>query len=158
MAFKGLSLTQVFSITLVIAAGLTVISYFRYHETIKHRESKLTTWEKIKLYFIRFLHYSMSGILWIYPLTAKIVFFNEFIALVLVFIAVFQKTYFGECSLSLIEKQILNINYVAGSNPKYQPHWYLIDFPPHTMQNIENKFILIPIVVLLFRLFYSYNK
>jgi hypothetical protein len=158
MAFKGLSLTQVFSITLVIAAILTVVSYFRYHETIKYQESKLTTWEKIKVYLIRFIHYSVLTFAWIYPITAKILFFNDFILGLLIIIAHFYRIYFKECVLSKIEKQILNINYVAGSNPKYEPFWYLFDFPSHIMQNIENKLNFIPVVVLLFRLFYSYNK
>lgn len=158
MAFKGLSLTQVFSITLVIAAILTVVSYFRYHETIKYQESKLTTWEKIKLYLIRFLHYSAFWLMWSYPLTAKIVFLNDFIVVLLIIIGVLYRIYYNECSLSTIEKQILNNTYVASSNPKYEPHWYLIDFPSHIIQNIENKLLFIPISVLLFRVFYSYNK
>lgn len=157
MAFKCLSFIQVFSITLVIAAILTGVSYFRYHETIKYQESKFTTWEKIKLYLIRFIHYSTIGFTWIYPLTAKISFFNDFIVVLLIIIDVFQRTYFGECLLSITEKRILNNAYVAGGNPKYEPHWYLIDFPSHIIQNIENKLNFIPVFILLVRLYYSYN-
>jgi hypothetical protein len=126
MAFKGLSLTQVFSITLVIAAMLTVISYFRHHETIKHRESKLTTWEKIKLYLIRFLHYGITTFYAIYPLFAKIEFKNDLIVFVVLIIIYLHRPFFGECILSITEKQILDKSYIGGTEPSYEPFWELI--------------------------------
>lgn len=126
MAFKGLSLTQVFFITFVIATILTVVSYFRYHETIKYQESKLTTWEKIKVYLIRFIHYGIAYFYYAYPLFAKIELTSDLIVFVVLIIIYLHRPFFGECILSITEKQILDKSYIGGTEPSYEPFWELI--------------------------------
>jgi hypothetical protein len=127
--YKGfLDAHEVFIIAFFIATILTLYShYYAKHDMIKSQESELSSQQLIKLYATRFIHYFISFFIWTYAYFAKVVFFNDCIFGIFVFVQIFQWIIFKECGFSIMEKTILESSYVVGSDITFQPFFSLVD-------------------------------
>ena len=157
LRFRGLSFLNVILLALSIGVILTIYAYFADEPTIKSQESNLTLAQKLRLYLLRFVHYSTILFGWCYSFFAKLEFSTDLVVFTLHLLSILQRKYYGECILSIIEKRILDPSYVKGSTPKYEPFWSLIDTTSHNIQTIENRYNFVPLIILLLRLVYTYS-
>jgi len=148
--------TIVISICFGIIAS--IYAYINSHTIIKNQEKKLDIIKKIRLYLIRFIHYSISFYARFYPLLAEVFLFNDIIYLFLVFLLFIHWIFFSECVLSIQEKQILNPDYIAGSDTKYEPFFMLLhnsqEFYDIT-QYLANAVLVIVILRVLYIIYYK---
>lgn len=126
--YKGyLDVREVFIIALLVAIIFTLYVYFyAKHEVIKKQESELSNSNLLILYANRFIHYFSTFFIWFYVYFAKVVFFNDFVFGILFCLQLLHWTILKECILSIMEKNILEPGYVAGSNSTYEPFMRLI--------------------------------
>lgn len=137
---------------------LTVYAYFKDHETIKQQESQLCLKNKCLLYLNRLVHYSTTTFALLYPILMEGTIFQDFLYLFLFLLLFIHWKIFGECSMSIMEKQILDPSYIAGSDRRYEPYFRLI----HDSDDFYNSIHFIENTILTFislRLLYNlYNK
>ena len=115
-------------VVIIVALLLTIVAYInaRKHHIIKNQEKKINIFKKIELYIVRMLHYSASVSLLLYPFFTEVSMLNDIIFTVFNVFFIIHRFIFSECILSIKEKQILDPNYVAGSNTTYEPYYDLI--------------------------------
>jgi len=113
-------------ICIIIGIIATIYAYFNEHTIIKYQEQRLNNFEKIQLYIIRMIHYSISFYARIYPLITKISLFYDVFFIIFFIIMCIQWTIFSECILSIKEKKLLDPNYINGSDVKYEPFFMLL--------------------------------
>lgn len=118
---------------------------------IKSQEYHLSLAQKLRLYLIRYLHYSIVFFMWLYPCVA-IVRFNTDVAIFALFLILeMHRRYFGECILSILDKKMLEPSYKSGSNPKYEPFAALVGITPE----LNNTFTGFSFTLLVLRLLYG---
>ena len=149
---KGLTLLQLCLMTSILAFVLTIYSYCQYHLVIKHQEIHLSLIQKSKLYFIRFIHYFMGIFIHLYLILTEIFLFQEILYLLFYFFLVLHWEYFGECILSIAEKQLLDNTYYCGDNAEYEPFRILIHVPP----NGKLKPDIIIVILIIIRTAYAF--
>jgi hypothetical protein len=148
--------TIVISICFGIIAS--IYAYINSHTIIKSQEKKLDIIKKIRLYVIRFTHYSISFYARFYPLLAEVFLFNDIIYLFFGVLMYIHWIFFSECVLSIQEKQMLNPNYIAGSDTKYEPFFMLLHNSQEFYDIIQYLAIIVGVIVILRVLYMIYYK
>ena len=115
------SFKNIFLLSVCIGIITSIYSYYKYHPVIKKQEEKISMVDKINLYIIRAIHYTMSTFIGIYVFFVEISLVNELLAIGLVAFMILHWLYLGECMFSVAEKKILDKKYIRGSTPRYEP-------------------------------------
>lgn len=144
---------QTIAISICFGIIASIYAYINSHAIIKNQEKKLDIINKIRLYLIRFTHYSISFGARFYPLLTQIFLFNDIIYLFLCGLICIHWIIFSECVLSIHEKQILNANYIAGSDKKYEPFFMLLH-NSHQFYDIAQYLASIALVIVFLRVLY----
>jgi hypothetical protein len=155
--FNKLTFKTTIVISIIIGLIFTINAYIRKHDIIKNQEKKLNIFEKIKLYAIRMTHYSISFYARFFPLLTKISLLNDIIYIIFYIILYIHWNIFSECILSIKEKQILDPNYVAGSNRTYEPFFILIH-DSKMFYDIVQYIAFIALFIVVIRILYNYNS
>jgi hypothetical protein len=125
--FNKLTIKNTIIISVIIGLFFTINAYIKKHPKIKSQEKKINIFEKIKLYSIRMIHYSVSFYARFFPLLTEITLLNDVVFIIFYIILYIHWNIFSECILSIKEKQILDPKYVAGSDKTYEPFFILIN-------------------------------
>ena len=154
--FNKLNILQTILFCLITSIFASIYAYMNTDIFIKLQENKLATFEKIQLYMIRVIHYSIAFFSRLYPVLTEIAIVNDLYFLLFCFIIVIHWFIFSECVLSIKEKQILDNTYVAGSNVTYQPFYNLLQ-KSQIFLNILKYLSYVAVFIVIIRvLFYNY--
>ena len=110
-----------FLIILTIAFCSTVFVYLYPYKSQLVKTQEDSSKYIVLIYFIRFVHYCTFTFSIIYPF----VFDKQYDVYYLIFgilLYISWKVHNGECILSLWEKQLLDPEYIAGSDSTYNPY------------------------------------
>ena len=153
-----LSLRNIILISLILGIITSIYVYFKKTPTkLKQEEKNLSLKNQLYLYINRIIHYGVSIYFRLYPFLGQLSIFNDFLYIFFFLVVIIQWYIFSECTLSIAEKQLLNPNYVAGSNVNYEPYLYLI-FNDHSILYLiwKGSFIF-SIIFILIHLLYFHN-
>jgi len=142
-------------VSIVIGVLFTIYAYtnVRKHPTVQNQEQKLSFVKKLELYAIRMLHYVVSFFVLIYPFVTKISRTNDFIYVICFVLLVIHRIILSECIVAIKEKQILDPNYVIGSNVNYEP-WLFLLYNSTTFYEISRCLGYICTLIVLIRICY----
>ena len=121
-----LSLRNMFILCFIFGLGASVYAYFSKHPFIKPQEQKLNIYQTLKLYAVRTFHYSVSFYARFYQFLVEIAFLHDIYYLLFFIVISIHWKVFSECYLSIIEKQILEPDYIGGDDPSYEPFFKLL--------------------------------
>jgi hypothetical protein len=119
--FKGISFIRFLKYLIIIDTLLILYVKFIPNNFIKDREKTLSTYDLIKVYANRFIHYILTLIAILYPFIVKYTISMDIIYILFISTIIILWYWNGGCVISEHEKQILNPSYKKGENPDYQP-------------------------------------
>ena len=121
-SFKGISFIRFLKYVIIIDILLILYVKFIAKNYIKDQENQLSTYDIIKIYTIRFIHYGFTLITWFYPWIVKHTFFMDIIYILCVSVGILSFYHNKCCILSKIEAETLDSSYIQ-TNSQYQPYY-----------------------------------
>jgi hypothetical protein len=140
-SFKGISIYDFLKYAIIVTTLVTLYVKFIPNNYIKDQEKKLSTYDLIKLYANRFIHYALKLISSLYPLIVKNNITMDIIYILYESTGLMLWNMNGGCLLTQIETELLGSLY-KNADRHYQPY-YIVFTNGKTSCNKLSEFILV---------------
>lgn len=145
-SFKGISFIRFLKYVIIIDILLILYVKFIPNNYIKDQEKKLSTYDIIKIYVNRFIHYIGTTIVVFYPVIVNNTIFTDVIYILYESIVITLFHLNGGCILSKHENKLLNY---ANMDPHNQPFYMVFANNENDHSHTLSKVILFILHILL---------
>ena len=131
-----------------ISFALAAISLLR-NDPVDHNTNHV---QKVKLFFNRASHWFAIIVICFYIFIFKRTYILDGIFLAIIIITYLQRQFFKECIIVINEKQIMNPDYIPGSDILFEP-WIIATLGIDSIANIAGVFQILNIIIVASSLF-----